>query len=56
MSTCERAEVGIPPMACEKHIGNDPQLTHQILTQSAKPFLRYRSAVCTCARAEIPHP
>ena len=30
--------------------------THQNWTQLAKPFLRYRSAVCTCARAEIPHP
>ena len=28
-------------------------MAHQIRTQSAKPFLRYRSAVCTCARAEI---
>ena len=39
---------------------NDPQPTYQIWTQSAKPFLRYRSAVwgylCTWARAEIPHP
>ena len=53
---CARAHVHIPPMTCVKHLVHDPQLTHQNWTQSAKPFLRYRSAVCTCARAEIPHP
>ena len=46
----------IPPMTCGKHVLSDPQPTYQIWTQSAKPILRYRSAVCTCARAEIPHP
>ena len=45
-----------PPMTCVKHLVHESQLTHQNWTQSAKPFLRYRSAVCTCARAEIPHP
>ena len=45
-----------PPMNCGKHLLNDLQHTYQIWTQSARPFLRYRSAVCTCARAEIPHP
>ena len=45
-----------PPMTCVKHLVHDPQLTHQNWTQSAEPFLRYRSAVCTCARAEIQHP
>ena len=53
---CARAHVHIQPMTCVKHLVHDPQLTHQNWTQSAKPFLRYRSAVCTCARAEIPHP
>ena len=42
----------IPPMTCGKHIVHGPQPTHQIRTQSVKPFLRYRSAVCTCARAD----
>ena len=45
-----------PPMTCGKHVLSDPQPTYQIWTQSVKPFLRYRSAVCTCARAEIFHP
>ena len=45
-----------PPMNCVKHVVHGPQLTHQNWTQSAKPFLRYRSAICTCARAEIPNP
>ena len=45
-----------PPMTCGKHLVHDPQLTHQNWTQSAELFLRYRSAMCTCARAEIPHP
>ena len=45
-----------PPMTCGKQVLSDPQPTYQIWTQSAKPFLRYRSAVCTCARAEIPPP
>ena len=45
-----------PPMTCVKHLVHDLNLTHQNWTQSAEPFLRYRSAVCTCARAEIPHP
>ena len=53
---CARAHVHIPPMTCVKHLVHDPQLTQQNWTQSAKPFLRYRSAVCTCARAEIPNP
>ena len=44
-----------PPMTCVEHLVHDPQLTHQNWTQSAEPFLRYRSAVCSCARAEIPH-
>ena len=44
------------PMTCGKHLGDDSKLTHQIWIQSAEPFVRYRSAVCTCARAEIPHP
>ena len=46
-------------MTCGRHLVNDPQPTYQIWTQSAKWFLRYRSAVCgylcTCARAEMPH-
>ena len=57
--TCRDAHVQrwlIPPMTCGKHVLSDPQPTYQIWTQSAKPILRYRSAVCTCARAEIPHP
>ena len=45
-----------PPMTCVKHLVHDPQLTHENWTQSAKPIRRYRSAVCTCARAEISHP
>ena len=45
-----------PPMTCGKHVLSDLQPTYQILTQSVEPFLRYRSAMCTCARAEIPHP
>ena len=45
-----------PSMTCGKHLVHDSHLTHQNWTQSAEPFLRYRSAVCTCARAEIPHP
>ena len=45
-----------PPLTCGKHVLSDAQPTYQIWTQSAKPFLRYRSAVCTCARAEILHP
>ena len=45
-----------PPKTGGKHVLSDPQLTYQIWTQSVKPFLRYRSAVCTCARAETPHP
>ena len=53
---CACAEMPIPPMTCGKHVLSDPQPTYQIWTQSAKPILRYRSAVCTCARAEIPHP
>ena len=54
---CARAHVQrYPPMNCVKHLVHDPQLTHQNWTKSAKPFLRYRSAVCTCARAEIPNP
>ena len=35
---------------------HNPQPKHQIWTPSAKPFPRCRSAVCTCARAEIYHP
>ena len=45
-----------PPMTCGKHVLSDLQPTYQIWTQSVEPFLRYRSAMCTCARAEIPHP
>ena len=45
-----------PPMTCGKHLGKDSKPTHQIWTQSAETFVGYRSAVCTCARAEIPHP
>ena len=45
-----------PPLTCVKRLVHDPQLTHQNWTLSAEPFLRYRSAVCTCACAEIPHP
>ena len=47
-----------PPMTCVNHLQlvHDLQLKHQNWIQSAKPFLRYRSVVCTCARAEIPHP
>ena len=45
-----------PLLTCGKHLLSDPQPTYQIWTQSVEPFLRYRSAVCTCARAEIPHP
>ena len=45
-----------PPMTCGKHVLSDLQPTCQIWTQSVKPFLRYRSTMCTCARAEIPHP
>ena len=37
-----------PSMTCVKHLVHDPQLTYQNWTQSAEPFLRYRSAVCTC--------
>ena len=48
MRTCRDT----PLMICGKHIVHGPQPTHQIWTQSAKPFLRYRSAVCTCARAD----
>ena len=44
------------PMTCGKHLGNESKPTHQIWIQSAEPFVRYRSAVCTCARAEISHP
>ena len=42
----------IPSMTCGKQLVNDPQPTHQIWTESAKLFLRYRSAVCTWARAD----
>ena len=42
-----------PPMTCGKHLLNDLQPTYQIWTQSVKPFLRYRSAACTCARADV---
>ena len=42
-----------PPMNCVKHVVHDPQLTHQKWTQSAKPFLRYRNAVCTCAGVSL---
>ena len=45
-----------PPMTCGKHVLSDLQPTYQIWTQSVEPFLRYRNAMCTCARAEIPHP
>ena len=45
-----------PPMTCGKHVLTDLQPTYRIWTQSVKPFLRYRSTVCTCARADIPHP
>ena len=45
-----------PPMTCGKHVLSDLQPTYQIWTQSVEPFLRYRSVVCTCARAEILHP
>ena len=44
------------PMTCGKHLDNDSKPAHQIWTQSSELFVRYRSAVCTCALAEIPHP
>ena len=44
------------PMTCGKHVLSDAQPTYQIWTPSVKPFRRYRSTVCTCAREEIPHP
>ena len=43
-------------MTCGKYVLSDLQPTYQIWTQSVKPFLRYGSAVCTCARAEILQP
>ena len=57
--TCRSAHVQrcpTPPMTCGKHVLSDLQPTYQIWTQSVKPILRYISVVCTCARAEIPHP
>ena len=45
-----------PNMTYVRHLVHDPQRTHQNWTQSAEPFLRYKSAACTCARAEMPNP
>ena len=45
-----------PPMTCVKHLVHELQPTHQNWAQSTEPFLRYRNAVCTRARAETPHP
>ena len=41
------------PWACWSHITNWPLATCQISAQSVQPFPRYRSGVCTCARAIV---
>ena len=51
---CARAHVhSDTTWACWSHITNWSLATCQISAQSVQPFSRYRSGVCTCARAIV---
>ena len=53
---CTCRDVPPHPWLVESTYLVTPQPTYQIWTQSVKSFLRYRSSLCTCARAEIINP
>ena len=47
---CKSRNHWVSNHTCGKHLLSDPQPTYQIYPHTkAKPILRYRSAVCTCA-------
>ena len=52
--TCVHAVAQPPTFANLITIGS--LANHHILAQSVNQFLRYGDGVCTCARAEVPHP